>query len=195
MRDLLGGQAKFETEARSHYAELLSNTLQIETPDDSVNQQLAWAQIALDQAWVCNPVLGCGLVAGYGPSRAGRRPQYAWFFGGDGLIAIEALVNTGAYDRAREALAFIAKYQDAATGMIWHELSQSADPADWATRYPYMFVHVDITFQYLTVVERYVSASGDTAVSATALARNRSRLSLLQIVDRRRRWTTPHSLD
>jgi glycogen debranching enzyme len=161
MRDLLGGQAKFETEARNHYAELLNSTLQIETPDNSVNQQLTWAQIALDQAWVCNPILGCGLVAGYGPSRAGRRPQYAWFFGGDGLIATEALVNTGAYDRAREALAFIAKYQDAATGMIWHELSQSADPADWASKYPYMFVHVDITFQYLTVVERYVSASGD----------------------------------
>ncbi len=162
MRNLLGAQAKFETEARSHYAELLGNTLQIETPDNSVNQQLAWAQIALDQAWVCNPVLGCGLVAGYGPSRDARRPQYAWFFAGDALIAIEALVDTGDYDRAREALAFIAKYQDAATGMIWHELSQSADPADWATRYPYMFVHVDITFHYLTALERYVSASGDT---------------------------------
>ncbi len=162
MRDLLGSQAKLEMAARSHYAELLGSTLQIETPDDSVNQELAWAQIALDQAWVCNPVLGCGLVAGYGPSRDARRPQYAWFFAGDALIAIEALVNTGAYDRAREALAFIAKYQDAANGMIWHELSQSADPADWATRYPYMFVHVDISFHYLTVVERYVSASGDT---------------------------------
>ena len=44
--------------------------------------------------------------------------------------------------------------------MIWHEISQSADPADWATRYPYMFVHVDITFQYLIAVERYVSAAG-----------------------------------
>lgn len=162
MRDLLGAQVKFETEARNHYTALLSSTLRIETPDDSVNQQLAWAQIALDQAWVCNPVLGCGLVAGYGPSRAGRRPQYAWFFAGDGLIAVDALVDTGAYDRAREALAFIAKFQDAATGMIWHELSQSVDPADWAARYPYMFVHVDISFQYLTVVERYVSASGDT---------------------------------
>ena len=162
MRELLDSQAKFETEARSHYAELLGSTLRIETPDDSVNQQLAWAQIALDQAWVCNPVLGCGLVAGYGPSRDARRPQYAWFFAGDALIATEALVNTGDYDRAREALAFIAKYQDPATGMIWHELSQSADPADWATRYPYMFVHVDISFHYLTTVERYVSASGDT---------------------------------
>ena len=163
MRDLLGSQASFETEARSHYAELLGNTLRIETPDKAVNQQLAWAQIALDQAWVCNPVLGCGLVAGYGPSRDARRPQYAWFFAGDALIAIEALVHAGDYDRAREALTFIAKYQDAGTGMIWHELSQSADPADWATRYPYMFVHVDITFHYLTAVERYVSASGDTS--------------------------------
>jgi glycogen debranching enzyme len=162
IKNLLGAQDKYEAEARSHYAELLGNTLRIETPDDSVNQQLAWAQIALDQAWVCNPVLGCGLVAGYGPSRNARRPQYAWFFAGDGLIAVEALVDTGAYDRAREALAFIAKYQDPATGMIWHELSQSADPADWATRYPYMFVHVDISFQYLTALERYVSASGDS---------------------------------
>jgi glycogen debranching enzyme len=162
MRNLLGSQAKFESEARSHYAELLNSTLQIETPDNSVNQQLAWAQIALDQAWVCNPVLGCGLVAGYGPSRGARRPQYDWFFAGDALIAIEALVDSGDYGRAREALAFIAKYQDAGTGMIWHELSQSADPADWATKYPYMFVHVDISFHYLTALERYVSASGDT---------------------------------
>ncbi len=162
LRDLISGEKRFEAEARNHYANLLANTLRIETPDAVVNQQLAWAQIALDQAWVCNQVWGCGLVAGYGPSRAGRRPQYAWFFAGDGLIAIDALVNSGDYDRAREALAFIAKYQDARTGMIWHEISQSADPADWATRYPYMFVHVDITFHYLITVEHYVSASGDT---------------------------------
>jgi glycogen debranching enzyme len=161
MRDLLGAETRFEAEARNHYADLLAGTLRIETPDNAVNQQLVWAQIALDQAWVCNQVLGCGLVAGYGPSRDARRPQYDWFFAGDGLIAIDALVNSGDYDRAKEALAFIAKYQDARTGMIWHELSQSADPADWATRYPYMFVHVDITFDYLITVERYVSASGD----------------------------------
>ena len=162
MKDLLSAETKLETEAHAHYEQLLANTLRIETPDHAVNQQLAWAQIALDQAWVCNDVLGCGLVAGYGPSRDARRPQYAWFFAGDGLIAVDALVNSGDYDRAKQELAFIAKYQDARTGMIWHELSQSADPADWATKYPYMFVHVDITFHYLITVERYVSASGDT---------------------------------
>ena len=162
MKNLLTSATRFETEARTHYADLLTSTLRIETPDEKVNQQLAWAQIALDQAWVCNHTLGCGLVAGYGPSRDARRPQYAWFFAGDGLIAIDALVHTGNYDRAREALTFIAKYQDAGTGMIWHELAQSADPADWASRYPYMFVHVDITFQYLIAIGHYVSASGDT---------------------------------
>jgi glycogen debranching enzyme len=162
MKQLLSGARNLETEAKEHYASLSADALRIRTPDPAVNQQLAWAQIALDQAWVCNPVLGCGLVAGYGPSRNARRPQYDWFFAGDGLFAIQALLNTGEYDRAREALDFIAKYQDARTGMIWHELSQSADPADWATKYPYMFVHVDITFQYLATLGSYVAASGDT---------------------------------
>jgi glycogen debranching enzyme len=162
MKQLIAAQPGFETEASQHYVHLAAGALRITTPDAGVNQQLAWAQAALDQAWVCNPVLGCGLVAGYGPSRPGRRPQYDWFFAGDGLIGVEALVNTEAFDRARDELTFIAKYQDAQSGMIWHEISQSADPADWATRYPYMFVHVDITFQYLIAVEHYVAASGDT---------------------------------
>jgi len=162
LRDLLAGQSRFEEEARVHYQNLLAGSLRIETPDPAVNQQLAWAQISLDQAWVCNPVLGCGLIAGYGPSRTARRPQYDWFFAGDGLVGVHALVNSGNYDRAREELSFIAKYQDGRNGMIWHEISQSADPADWAVKYPYMFVHVDITFQYLATVDGYVAASGDT---------------------------------
>ena len=162
LEDLLNAETKFEIEAHAHYGDLLARTLHIETPDPAVNQQLAWAQIALDQAWVCNEVLGCGLVAGYGPSRVGRRPQYDWFFAGDGLVAVNALVDTGDFDRAKAELSFIAKYQDAHTGMIWHEISQSVDPADWATKYPYMFVHVDITFQYLIAVEHYAAGSGDT---------------------------------
>jgi len=48
------------------------------------------AQFALDQAWACNPDLGCGYVAGYGPDRGARRPQYDWFFAGDGLTTADA---------------------------------------------------------------------------------------------------------
>jgi glycogen debranching enzyme len=148
-------------ESAAHYADLLSKALRIETPDERVNQAIAWSEIALDQAWVCDPGVGCGIVAGYGPSRGARRPQYDWFFAGDGLIATDGLIAVGEYDRAREEIEFILKYQEAKSGMIWHELSQSAQYLDWAGKYSYMFVHVDVTFQFLATVARYVTASGD----------------------------------
>jgi glycogen debranching enzyme len=151
-----------EVQSQTHYADLEQSSLQIHTPDEKVNQALAWANIALDQAWVCNSKIGCGIVAGYGPSRNERRPQYDWFFAGDGLVAVNGLLATAQYSRARDELEFITKYQDKRTGMIWHEISQSAGYIDWS-KYPYMFVHVDISFDYLAVVARYVSITGDTA--------------------------------
>ena len=161
LHKLVAGIPGFQAEATAHYADLETEGVRLQTPDEQVNSAFAWAEIALDQAWVCNPQLGCGIVAGYGPSRSGRRPQYDWFFGGDGLIATNALISAADYKRAREELAFIIKYQDAKTGMVWHELSQSAGYIDWS-KYPYMFVHVDITFDYLKTIARYVAASGDT---------------------------------
>ena len=98
MKTLLTAETQVETGGPAHYAQLLAQHFADRNPDHAVNQQLAWAQIALDQAWVCNEVLGCGLVAGYGPSRDARRPQYAWFFAGDALIAVDALVSSGDSD-------------------------------------------------------------------------------------------------
>ena len=161
IEELAAGTTAQEQQAAEHYAALKRDTLEIETPDDEINRALAWSEIALDQAWICNPNLGCGMVAGYGPSRNARRPQYAWFFAGDGMVATDALIATGAYDRARAELEFILKYRDRKTGMIWHEMSQSAGHIDWAGSYPYMFVHVDITFQFLSSLAQYVQASGD----------------------------------
>jgi glycogen debranching enzyme len=155
-------QTELRTAAVKHYDDLLADALQIETPDPELNRALLSSIVALDQAWVCNESLGCGEVAGYGPSRPGRRPQYDWFFAGDGLVATDALVAAGNYSRAREELAFITKYQDKSNGMIWHELSQSADLVDWKKNYPYMYVHVDITFDYLASFANYVRVSGDT---------------------------------
>jgi glycogen debranching enzyme len=159
-KKLLTDSAMLEKGAVDHYSSLLDHDLQIETPDADVNRTLAWSEIALDQAWVCNPNLGCGIVAGYGPSRRARRPQYDWFFAGDGMVAIQGLLAAGDYARAREELEFILKYQDKRTGMIWHEMSQSAGLLDWA-KYPYMFVHVDLTFQFLSTVGDYFSITGD----------------------------------
>ncbi|GGG91783.1 hypothetical protein [Silvibacterium dinghuense] len=160
-KDLLTKKTVYMQQAAEHYAALQSHSLRITTPDDEVNQALAWAEVALDQAWVCNARLGCGEVAGYGPSRPGRRPQYAWFFAGDGLEAEQGLVAAGEYARARQELEFILHYQNHETGMIWHELSQSAGFLDWEHKYPYMFVHVDVTFQFLAAVANYVQVSGD----------------------------------
>jgi len=153
-------EASLEKLAADHYTALLNNVLQIETPDSAVNRALAWSEIALDQAWVCSLDLGCGLSAGYGPSRNARRPQYDWFFAGDGMVDLPAMLAAGQDTRAREELEFIFKYQDQKTGMIWHELSQSAGWIDWS-KYPYMFVHVELTFDFLSAVEQYFSATGD----------------------------------
>jgi hypothetical protein len=160
---LIRERASYEAKSAAHLREVLDTALRVETPDERVNQAVAWSEIALDQAWVCNPELGCGFVAGYGPSRGARRPQYNWFFAGDGLIAAGAALSAGDSARARDELAFILGYQDPKTGMIWHELSQSAGLIDWTGKFPYMYVHVDISFQFLAALEDYVTASGDSA--------------------------------
>ena len=159
-RELLSNRGALENAAARHYADVLDQGLQIETPDPEVDRALAWSQIALEQAWVCNPDLGCGQVAGYGPSRKARRPQYAWFFAGDGMVATRALLAAGRHERAREELEFILKFQDRRTGMIWHELSQSAGVLEWH-KYPYMYGHVDLSYDFLDIVAEYFSVTGD----------------------------------
>jgi len=163
LHELVHDSDTLRAEAAAHVRGLQDHLLALETPDDRLNRAFAWAELAIDQAWVCNPDLGCGYVAGYGPSRAARRPQYAWFFAGDGLVAADAAMAAGDRDHARQELEFVLRYQDSKTGMIWHELSQSASFLDWVGKFPYMFVHVDITFQFLDALARYVTASGDTA--------------------------------
>ena len=160
-RELIRDAKTLKTEFSAHLAKYEQTIPHLQTPDERVNQAFAWSQIALDQAWVCNADLGCGNVAGYGPTRGQRRPQYDWFFAGDGLVAADAAPSAGAGEYARDELEFILRYQDTKTGMIWHELSQSAHFLDWAGSFPYMYVHVDITFQFLDELGRYVAATGD----------------------------------
>ncbi|HEV2595015.1 MAG TPA: hypothetical protein VGU01_07435 [Sphingomicrobium sp.] len=155
--------SKLRAQTDAHYASVLKDAVEIITPDPDVNRALAASIIAVEEAWVCAPQIGCGIVAGYGPSRPARRPQYAWYFAGDGLIAVESLLAAGRYERARDELEFIAKYQNKTNGMIWHEISTSAPLIDWEKRYPYMYVHVDITLQYLSALADYVETTGDTA--------------------------------
>lgn len=162
-KKLLSSSTELETAAKSYALERANTSMHIETPAAEVNQALAWSQAALDQAWVCNPTLGCGLVAGYGPSRGlARRPQYAWFFAGDALTTMHTLLLTGEFDRTRQALLFLMRYQDHNSGTMWHEMSQSASYVNWVRDYPYMFPHVDITFHFLSTLDDYANATADT---------------------------------
>jgi glycogen debranching enzyme len=179
---VLAGQSEREEDIRATTASLLrasdasaaedakrfddSGVVRITTPDADVNRAIRWAQVALEQAWTCNTRLGCALVAGYGPSRGARRPQYAWYFAGDGLLATRALLHEGHHARAAEELEFIYRYQKPDDGMVWHEISQSAAFLDWARDYPYLYAHVDITFDFLAVLAEYDRVTGDRAFLA-----------------------------
>jgi len=159
--DLLANTPALYAEAAEHYRKLVASGVQVETPDRRANLAYTWARIALDQAYVCNPWLGCGLVAGYGPSRDTRRPQYAWFFGGDALENSFALEASGDHALARDAIRFIQKYQRKDDGEIFHELSQSAGLIDWFKDYPYAYRHTDISAFYLVAMGNLYRNSGD----------------------------------
>jgi len=75
--------------------------------------------------------VGCGLVAGFGPSGASERPGFAWYFAGDALMNSWSIVDYGDHARARALLEFLRDRQRA-DGKIMHELTQSAALLDWS---------------------------------------------------------------
>jgi glycogen debranching enzyme len=135
--------------------------------DTAVDRMARWAELNLDEAMACNPDLGCGPVAGYGPSGpGGTRPGFGWFFGGDAAINSFALSSVGAFDLARQYLGFFAHYQRA-DGKITHEISQSAGRVPWFTEYPFPFWHGDTTPFWILAIGELFRASADTAFVRT----------------------------
>ena len=138
------------------------HALWIESPDARLDQAVRWAALNLDEAMVCNPDLGCGLVAGYGPSESrGARPGFGWFFGGDAAINSLGMGALGQYDLVRQGLEFFVKYQRA-DGKIPHEISQAAGRIRWFEDFPYAFYHADTTPYWLMAWGDYWKATNDT---------------------------------
>lgn len=159
-RGLLGS-APALLEKRVEYArQFLDRTLTIETPDEELNRDFIWAKIALDSGWVCHPEYGCGLIAGYGPSGAGERPGFAWWFGGDALMTSWAMEDYGDFAGALGALRFL-KARQREDGKMMHELSQSAGLVDWFGKYGFAYYHADTTPMYLYSLGEYWSHTGD----------------------------------
>jgi glycogen debranching enzyme len=159
------GAAEREWTRRVAHADSLRRTMfSLHSPDSLLDKAVEYAKVNLDESFVCNPDLGCGLVAGYGLSGgASDRPGFGWFFGGDAAINSFAMTGAGLSPLVREGvLRFFAKYQRA-DGKITHEISQGAKRVDWFG-YPYAFYHGDTTPFWILAFAEYWRQTGDTAL-------------------------------
>ena len=161
-RRLISGSKRLIEETDRYYESYLDKTVQLDLPDPQLQSAYDWSRISMVKGMVDNPLLGRGLVAGYGPSKGAYRPGFAWFFGRDSFWTSFAQTSAGDLANAREALAFIAKYQRE-DGKIPHEISQSASLVPWFQTFPYGYASADATPLFIIALRNYVEASGDIA--------------------------------
>lgn len=159
---LLSSTESLYRETAAHYRKLGEERTSIDTPDDQLDLALEWGKVALDKGFVCNPQLGCGLVAGLGPSGTSERTGFGWFFGGDAFFTSWAMTAYGDFETVRGSLEFLRRRQRD-DGKMMHELSQGAAYLRWFEDYPYGYYHADTTPLYIIAVRDYVRASGDLA--------------------------------
>ncbi|HWY21166.1 MAG TPA: hypothetical protein VNX26_08100 [Candidatus Acidoferrum sp.] len=153
---------QLDRESAEYYRSYLVNTVNLDLPDNALQQAYDWSRISMIQGLVANPYLGTGLVAGYRTAGVSQRPGFAWFFGRDSLWTSFALNAAGDYSTTRTALEFISKYQRE-DGKIPHEIAQSASLVSWFKDFPYPYVSADATPLFIIAMNDYVTQSGDTA--------------------------------
>ncbi len=150
---------KIYKESKMYYESLLNDKLMFDSPDDEFDISYKWAVVGSDKFMVNTPGLGKALVAGYagtdkgwdGEHEINGRPGYSWYFGRDSEWSAFAFLAFGEFQKVRENLKFLQKYQDL-NGKIFHELTTSG------------FVHYDAsdaTPLYLILMGRYLRYSGD----------------------------------
>jgi glycogen debranching enzyme len=157
---LLGSVEPLYRSTDGHYRRLRDELVSIDTPDARIDLAFEWGKVALDKGFVCNPHLGCGLIAGLGPSGTTERPGFGWFFGGDAFMNTWAISAYGDHATARQTIEFLRKRQRA-DGKMMHELSQGAGYIRWFEDFPYGYYHADTTPLYIIATRDYVRASGD----------------------------------
>jgi len=144
-------------EAEEHYRAFLDRTAQLKW--GPFTEAYDWSRVAIERGWACNEGVGCGLVAGWAPSGASQRPGFGWYFGGDTMMSVWAMLDYGDFEGARAALDFLLERQRA-DGKIMHEWTQSAALIDWPG-YPYGYYHADTTPLFLHTAEFYLRQTGD----------------------------------
>jgi glycogen debranching enzyme len=147
-----------------HAREIRERFASIDSPDPTLDLALEWAKVNLDESLVCNPDLGCGLVAGYGNSGRGNRPGFGWFFGGDASINVLGILPYGGFALARAGLDF-QRRNAREDGKMPHEVTQSATRTreNWYTDFPYAYYHADTTPYWVVALYQYWLQTADTA--------------------------------
>jgi glycogen debranching enzyme len=153
---------QLERDSADYYRNYLARTVNLELPDNGLQQAYDWARISTIQGLVSNPYLGTGLVAGYRTSGTSQRPGFAWFFGRDSFWTSFALNAEGDYATTRTALEFISKYQRE-DGKVPHEIAQGANFVSWFKDFPYAYASADATPLFIIAMNDYVTQSGDVA--------------------------------
>lgn len=161
-KHLLANAEMYYRETRQYYAALRQNTLQITTPDASLNTAFEWAKVSYDNLMVDHPTLGRGMIAGLAASGTSGRPGFGWFFGGDTFINSMSLNAMGATVSSKEALKFMHQFQRA-DGKMAHEITQAVDYVNWFKDYPYGYIHGDTSPYFIDAVYDYVRQTGDLA--------------------------------
>jgi len=161
-RHLTADYAELLKESAEYYRNYLTQTVNLDLPDQELQKAYDWSRVSMVQGMVTNPFLGTGLVAGYRGSGETQRPGFAWFFGRDTFWTSLALNAEGDFSNARTALEFISKFQRE-DGKTPHEISQGANFVDWFKGYPYAYASADATPLYIIAVNDYVTESGDAA--------------------------------
>jgi hypothetical protein len=163
-RDLLRESLYFQAEGDPGEPQIPSASPHSRDSGTSIPSEIfEWAKLNLAEQKVCNPDLGCGLVAGWGLSGTSLRPGFGWFFGGDAAINTLAMDATGQWEDVAEGLRFLARYQRG-DGKIPHEISQSAAQIPWFKEFPYAYYHADTTPYWMLALWHYWRATGDDAL-------------------------------
>ncbi len=160
LKMLAGVRSLYEARTR-HAAQLRTEFAALNSPDPDLDRAVEWAKVALDSGFVCNPQLGCGQVAGLGPSGTSTRPGFGWFFGGDTFLNSFAVSSLGEFPTLRQELTFLRANQRA-DGKMMHELSQSGAIVPWFKDYPYGYYHADTTPLYIVAADNFFQHTGDT---------------------------------
>lgn len=163
------------------FRRLPGRTVAVTTGNREFDESYRWAAVSLARSHAETPGVGKGLLAGFGGSgkgwdgghRVSGRPGYGWYFGRDSVWTGFALLALGEFRMVRDQLALLGAHQSP-TGKILHELTASGHAH---------YDAADSTPLYVTLMDRYLLATGDRAFVCSQASRVRAAIAYCRSTD------------